>query len=195
VTCYPQDVLAAVAATVDATVRRPALVVVDGQGGSGKSTFARELAGCVSDAVVVEGDDFYSSMDEQVREQLGPEDGYEQYFDWQRLRDQVMVPVRQASAALRYQRYDWEHGRTSQWVEQPMPAVVIVEGVYSLRPQLRDLSDVKVYVEATEEARLRRQRDRGENSEEWIGRWVAAEDFYVTRFAPQQAADFVVRGD
>lgn len=192
---YQPAVLAPVVQSVFEVERRPMLLGIDGQGGSGKSTLARELATTIPNAEVVEGDDFYRDMPEGERVRLGPEEGYEHYFDWQRLLDEVITPVRAKREVLRYQRYDWDNQALGVWVEQAMPDVVIVEGIYTLRPQLRDLFDVKVFVRAEEGTRLRRQADRGENPSEWIQRWVAAEEFYVSHVEPWRAAQLVVNGD
>lgn len=174
--------------------RRLALVGIDGQGGAGKSTFARTVVGELGYAVVVEGDDFYRDLPDDERAALDPAAGVEQYFDWQRLRREVLEPVRRGDAVLRYQRYDWDRATMGDWVEQPMPDVVVVEGVYTLRPQLRDLIDVAVWVETSEETRLRRQAERGENDDVWIRRWVAAEDHYVATHDPRSAAVLHVEG-
>lgn len=181
-------------ALVSAVERRPVLVGIDGQGGAGKSTFARAVVGSLGAAVVVEGDDFYRDMDDDERAALDPAAGVEQYFDWQRLRREVLEPVRRGDPTLRYQRYDWDNATMGAWVEQPMPDVVVVEGVYTLRPQLADLVDVAVWVETSEETRLRRQAERGENADEWITRWVAAEDHYVATHDPRSRADLHVEG-
>jgi uridine kinase len=180
---------------IAALPRRPLLVGVDGPGGSGKSTLARRLVERLDQAAVVEGDDFYRDLPEGRRTALDAAAGYEQYFDWERLREQVLTAVRAGRPVLRYQRYDWERARLGGWVERPMPAVVVVEGVYTLRPQLAGLVDLGVFVTTDRATRLRRQRDRGENPEEWIGRWMAAEDHYLAVARPEQAADLVVRGE
>lgn len=184
-----------VVACIAGVGRRPALVGIDGQSGAGKSTFARHLVTRLGPrAGVVEGDDFYRDMAESTRIALDARQGVEQYFDWQRLRREVLVPVRRGEPVLRYQRYDWGSGSMGQWVELPTPDVVVVEGVYTLRPELRDLLDVRVYVEAGAQTRRQRQIDRGENTDAWITRWMAAEDLYVSGTAPRSAADVVVAG-
>lgn len=63
-------------------------------------------------ATVVHGDDFYRPMAHGDRLLLSPQDGYDRYFDWQRLRDRVLVPLASGSAA-RYQRYDWPTGQVA----------------------------------------------------------------------------------
>lgn len=144
---------------------------------------------------MVEGGDFYRDMHAEQRAGLTAPEGYERYFDWERLRDEVLVPVREQRQVLRYRRYDWPNGALADWVEQSMPDVVIVEGIYTLRPHLRDLIDVEVFVRTDHKTRMQRQVVRGENSQEWIRRWIAAEDFYVAHAEPWQAAQFLVLGD
>ena len=39
---------------------------------------------------------------------FGPEEGYEKYFDWQRLKSEVLTTVRESAMVLRYQQYNWE---------------------------------------------------------------------------------------
>jgi uridine kinase len=189
----PTDTLPLLVDLVHRSGKRPVLVGIDGQGGAGKSRLALQLAARMPRSVVVEGDDFYRDLPDDARVLLDAEQGAEQYVDWQRLRREVLEPVARGEPVLRYQRYDWARAAMGGWVEVPMPEVVVVEGVYTLRPQLRDLVDVKVYVEASAQVRRQRQRDRGENPDDWIERWVAAEDVYVARTAPQAAADLVVQ--
>jgi phosphoribulokinase len=143
---------------------------------------------------IVEGDDFYSDISDDERAALSPADGFEQYFDWRRLKSQILEPLREGNAALRYQQYDWQRATMGNWVQTKQPAVVIVEGMYTLRPQLRELFDVRVYVRTSDELRAQRQMHRSENSNEWIARWAAAEEYYESRFEPWRNVDFTVDG-
>ncbi|MFF3210833.1 uridine kinase [Streptomyces sp. NPDC002886] len=175
------------------TPRATKLLAVDGAGGSGKTTLATATAARLGDAVVVHVDDFYRPMAEREREQLDAEQGYHRYFDWERLRDQVLIPLRDDRAA-RYQLYDWSTGRLGAWGEIGEGGVVIVEGVYSARPELAPYYDLTAYVDTPRDVCLRRVRARGENSEEWILRWRAAEDHYLRTTWPQTRAGLLVRG-
>src|SRR5262245_1694249 len=86
---------------------RPFVMALDGPGGSGKSTLARELAAAFTGrAAIVEGDDFYADLDDDYRASLSAPDGYREYFDWARLREQVFVPANAGETVI-YQRYDW----------------------------------------------------------------------------------------
>jgi uridine kinase len=54
---------------------------------------------------------------------------------------------------------------------------------------------VKIYVRTSEDTRMNRQIARGQNSSDWITRWVAAEDFYVALCEPWRHADLVIDGE
>jgi uridine kinase len=165
------------------------LVAIDGPGGAGKSTLANELRGRL-DAAVVAVDDFYRVMEESVRYSLTAEEGYMQYFDWQRLRDQVLAPLR-CNEIARYARFDWQSRQLGSTAEVQPNGVVLVEGVGSFRPEFRSFYDYSVYVDGQAEVCRARLRSRGD-SEDWISRWDAAQDWYVQHHDPRASVDVVV---
>jgi len=180
------------AATATRGAQDLVLVAIDGAGGSGKTTFARKLA-VETSATVVEGDDFYRVLDMSEREKLDAYSGYMQYIDWQRFRSELLQPIR-AGLAARCQRYDWDLNTLSGTIEVAPFGVIIIEGVYSCRPELREFYDLAVLVETPRAERLSRLRARGENSEEWIQRWDAAERWYFDRVLSKRGMDYIVSG-
>jgi uridine kinase len=190
-----QDVLATIkGARGRTTFQRPVLVGIDGPSGAGKSTWASRIEEGLTDVACVHKDDFYSTASEEVLSRLSPEEGYSSYFDWQRLKDQVLQPLSSGGAA-RYQRYDWIEKNLGEWVSVPQSAtVILVEGVYALRTELRDLYDVKILVRTSDELRASRLIRRAENSLEWLSRWTAAERYYFeNRFSYEKV--IFVNGD
>ena len=167
------------------------LIAIDGPGGCGKSVLANELRP-VLDASIVEGDDFYRVMDESDRFLLGPEQGYQQYFDWQRLRAEVLEPLKTGEAA-KYRRFDWSQSQLGTTVEVAPRDCTIVEGVYSFRPELRAYYDYSIYVDTPRKERLQRLRERGDSTT-WIQRWTAAEDWYLAHELSATDVDVVVSG-
>ena len=177
-----------------------ALVSIDGPGGSGKSTLATELGkslGRTKRITVVHGDDFYRPMPAEDRLLLGPADGYDQYFDWQRLRDQVLIPLASGKAG-QYQRYDWLTGALAvgELHHVPRSGVVIVEGVYTARPELAGYYDLTVWVDTPREICMRRLGERGHDHGpgNWGERWRAAEEHYLAATRPVSRLDLTVRG-
>jgi len=170
------------------------LVAIDGGGGAGKSTLARNLADALGDATIVQMDDFYRPMPAAERAALTPGEGVDRYFDWQRLRDSVLWPLRRGATA-RYRRYDWETGAIAGDAVEVIPSgVILIEGVYSLRRELRDLYDLTIFVDAPAELRHRRMAGRAENADIWIDRWMAAEHCYLERHRPQAGASLIWPG-
>ncbi|MEU1534303.1 uridine kinase family protein [Streptomyces fagopyri] len=188
----------AVAAAIDARSHGGVvLVAIDGMGGSGKSTLATALAE-LRGAVVVHGDDFYRPMDPEERAGLEPEEGYHRYFDWQRLREEVLVPLAAARDAA-YRRYDWATGALAPDESHGISAsgVVVVEGVYTARPELADYYDLIVYVDTPREESMRRLRERGDDHGpiDWESRWRLAEEHYLALTRPRDRAHLVVCGN
>ena len=169
------------------------LLAIDGLGGSGKSTLASQVLESLQAAAIVGVDDFYRPMSANQRAELGPKEGYDGYFEWERLRDAVLVPLSQGRR-VRYRRYDWITHRLAEWREVEPGRVVIVEGVYSTRPELRPYFDVKVYVDTPRERRLARMLDRGYEDTLWVEHWMAAEEWYLEHERPWEHADLVLGG-
>jgi len=174
------------------------LVAIDGLGGAGKSTFAdhlvRRLQALDVDTKTVHMDDFYLPASQQpasgAREiQIGAT------FDWRRLRDQVLIPLSTERRAA-YQRYDWGCDRLANWITLAGPQVVVVEGVYTLRRELRSFYHVSVWVDCPRTVRLARgiARDGEEGRRQWEEEWMPQEDHYLVSHRPHLAAEWVYDG-
>ena len=168
------------------------LVGIDGRGGAGKSTLARQLAGQLGDAVVIEFDDFYRPS----ATRLPPGDtDIGGNFEWRRLRDQVLLPLSRAEEA-RYQRYDWVTDSMAEWHTVPACGVVLIDGNYSTREELRDLYDFRIWVDAPHDVRLARglARDGESARARWLDEWMPEEERYLAAQEPRRFADLVVAG-
>jgi uridine kinase len=81
---------------------------------------------------------------------------------------------------------------TTRVVRYPRP-VILIDGAYSSRPELADLLDLTVLVDApagTRRARLALREEAG-FLERWHSRWDAAETHYFTSVRPP--GSFAVR--
>jgi uridine kinase len=174
------------------TAEVPALVCIEGLGGAGKTTLARALVARSNGITLVHGDDFYGPEERDWRS-WSPRQGYERYFDHRRIEREVLQPLKAGRPAT-FQRYDWQTNSLDGWITVEPRGIVLVEGVYLLRRDLRSYWDFSIYVDTPRELRQARLYARGENDEGWIARWAAAEDYYEQLENPAQAADLVVNG-
>ena len=155
------------------------LVGVDGHAGSGKSTFAGELAGALAGAPVLHLDDIAS---------------HEELFDWtDRLLAQVIEPLRRGATA-RYAPYDWRARRFGPPHPLPPAPVVLVEGVGAGRRALRPSLAHLLWMELPREESWARGRSRdGEEQREFWDGWVPAERRHFADDPSRPYADLLVR--
>jgi uridine kinase len=166
-------------------------VAIDGGAGAGKSMLARGIREHLKSVSILRTDDFFRPLNEHPIAQLSAEKLYELYFPWERMCDEALIPLHRGETA-KFQRYDWSTDRLLDWVSVEPAEIVLVEGVYSSRPELRPMLDAIIVVEAPRAERLRRILARGPNSGDWITPWMSAEDWYLNQIRPQDAADLTL---
>jgi uridine kinase len=171
----------ALAATVAAG--RLTRIGIDGVDGAGKTRLAEEVAQELTTrgrpAVRVSLDQFERPMTERyVRGELSPEGYYLDAFDVERFHAHVLS------------------------IEGPPTAAIVCDGVFLHRPELADLWDASVWVEADLDVAAARgaQRNLGvwtddltETNERYRVRYVSAQRRYVDEHRPHERATFVLR--
>ena len=161
-------------------VRRPFVIGVAGGTCSGKTTVAERLASTVGDErlALIKQDAYYierghQPFDERAQANYDHPDAFDWDLMYQHLRDlldgrTVAVPV-----------YDYaQHNRSSEVVLVSPAPIVVFEGILALFDQpLRELFDLKIYVDTDADIRLTRrlQRDvaeRGRTHERIIAQYL-----------------------
>jgi len=180
------------------------VVAIDGRSGAGKSTVAEAVARAV-DAAVVPCDDFFAaSLSDADWDRRTPEQRAADAIDWRRLRREVIEPLRSGRSA-RWQAFDFLAGTRPDGTYPPKATpttlaakpVVLLDGAYSARPELEDVVDLSVLVEAsasTRETRLS-AREAEDFLRQWHARWDAAEEHYFRVVRPLSSFDLVLRTD
>jgi molybdenum cofactor guanylyltransferase len=180
---------AAVASVLDlaerrkGTIDRAVVIAIDGPSCSGKSILATAVA-LRSGATVLEGDDFYRStlpsLTLSQREAMSDAAVVDAVIDWERLRDQALLPLRAGKSAT-FQPYDWQtdDGRLAPPKTIPAADLIIVEGVYAARPEFASLLDGAVYLGVDPQTRARRYARRG-NDPDWARFWERGEAYYFS---------------
>jgi molybdopterin-guanine dinucleotide biosynthesis protein A len=173
-------------------IDRPVVIAIDGPSCSGKSVLAAAV-GLRSGGSVLEGDDFYRNtlpgLSAGQRAAMSEAEVVDAVIDWERLRDEGVLPLRAGQAAS-FQPYDWDanDGRLAPVKTVPAAKLIIVEGVYAARPELADLIDFTVYLGIDPDVRARRYAQR-EDEPGWRGFWERGEIYYFSDVRPPASFD------
>ena len=104
-------------------------------------------------------------------------------------RDEALLPLSQRRTA-RYAPFDWDVYDGSHGPPKTVGAsdVVIVDGVYSARPELADLVHVRVLLEVPAEVRSRRLAGR-HDALDLVHFWDRAEQYYFAEICRPHGFD------
>ena len=166
------------------------IVAIDGRSGVGKSTLAGELAQLLG-ATVIDGDDFFAGG--VTLRSDDPQQRAADCIDWRRLRP-VLEALRKGQPAS-WHAFDWEAFDGS--LEQTSTVArssrfVVLEGVYSGRPELADLVDLRIVVRMPEARRMRQLVEREGTLGPWELQWHEAEEHYFSHTMPAERFDLII---
>jgi molybdenum cofactor guanylyltransferase len=173
-------------------IDRPVVVAIDGPRCAGKSILATAVA-LQSGAAVLEGDDFYRNtlprFTPAQRDAMSDAAVVDAVIDWQRLRDEALLPLRDGKSAT-FEPYDWDadNGRLAPPKTIPAGDLIIVEGVYAARPELADLVDIAVYLGVDPQTSAARYPQR-KNDPDWARFWERGETYYFSAIRPPTSFD------
>lgn len=168
---------------LDSSVKTP-IVLIDGKAGSGKSTFAKELQNSLfkegeSAPRIIHLDDLYPGWD-------GLSAGVEY------LNRMVLSPLAKTGSAS-WQEYNWESQQRESWREFSGGTPLIIEGCGSITNLSKELSVAAVWLEADEQTRRNRWRERdGNRFDEYWQMWAAQELDFHTSHKSKELADFLI---
>lgn len=184
------------------------IVAVDGVDGAGKTTFADGLAAVFAEdgSTVFRAsiDGFHRPRAERyARGRSSPEGFYRDSYDYATFRRVLVDPFRdglQTSSTTGFQLAAWDVARDapveSRWVTAPEDAVLVVDGIFLHRPELRDLWDWSVWLAVPLGVAYARMAVRDgadpDPSAPSNRRYVVGQELYLREARPDRAASAVV---
>lgn len=182
-------------ALIDGKLRKgvPVTVAIDGRCGAGKSTLAALLSQ-LYDAPIAHMDDFFLPPDRKTPARLAEPGGN---VDRERFQREVL-PGLASGEPFDYLPYDCHAQAPAQEaVHMPAARVRIVEGVYSLHPDLAAAYNVKLFLNVSQ--RTQRGRIRQRSGEKMLDRfekeWIPLEEHYFSFFSIEAACDITLHTD
>lgn len=164
------------------------VVAIDGNCGSGKTTGVRMIAEALG-CSIIQMDDFYLTPAMRTQKRRMEPGGNVNY---ERFKEEVL-PFIKSREPFSYRKYDAPNNRFISDIEITSPDLVIVEGAYALRPDLRADYDLCVFSKASYELQVSRLSKReGEFVEEYKNIWIPLENVYHEFFNLEKNVDIVV---
>jgi uridine kinase len=185
------------------------LVAVDGVDGSGKTTFADDLAELLRESGIevirISLDDYLNPQNRRYAQgRYSPKGFFEDSYDYERFNAEVLEPLsRDGSGRYRTAAYDRgaECEVCAPWQVAPDSAVVIVDGMFMHRREFctdvkRKVWQLSVWLEAPVEVTLARLAERDGTSadpaDERNQRYLHGQRLYIETCDPASKADLVV---
>jgi uridine kinase len=198
------DCLARQITSIPAT--HPLRVGIDGVDAAGKSTLADELADHISvmkrPVVRASIDGFHQPKGIRYqRGSLSPHGYFQDSFQYDRLIELVLTPLGPGGSRIICTRiFDYRRNIAVAVQPQAVPedTILIFDGIFLLRVELRVFWDVTIFVKVTFETYLSRalKRDRvfadNENviQQKYLQRYIPAQEYYLHTCQPESYADF-----
>jgi uridine kinase len=164
-------------------------VAIDGRGGSGKTEFSAYLSGILADFLIVNGDDYFEPLLNELA--WGG-------FNEQRFETDVLNPIRLGSNQIVHQAYDFGGGSLAPARNMAIDRGIVIERCFSFGFSID--WDLKIWVETPKEVCLSRgiarnpplTRDRV--IAVWEEVWQPREDQFIETFRPIDQAEIVIDG-
>ncbi|WNS76303.1 AAA family ATPase [Bacillus sp. DTU_2020_1000418_1_SI_GHA_SEK_038] len=182
------------------------IVGIDGLGGSGKTTFSKSLEKDLRNkgrkTSVLHIDDFIHPKFVRYNDSKSEwECYYNLQWRYDYLISEILMPIRMGHPINKeIELYDKENDKyMNHHLKMDLDTVLIIEGVFLQRAEVRPFLDYVIYIDVPKEERLKRVLKR----DFYIGdkpailakyekRYFPAEDKYVSEYNPAKKADWTI---
>ena len=206
------ELLGRLAGAIEAArATHPLRVAVDGPPAAGKTTLADELAQVLlergREVIRATTESFHHPRARRYRRgEFSPEANYHDAFDYDALRRVLLGPLG-PGGDRRYQPAVYDLGADTAVSAPPATAapdaVLLLDGVFLLRPELAGWWDLSIFVSAGFEQTLDRARTRdlarlgsaAAVERRFCTRYIPAQRLYFDEAHPAERADIVVHND
>ncbi|GEM_PF-54345 len=166
-----------------------AVIAIDGRCGAGKSTLGAWLAEQFH-ARLFHMDDFYLQAHQRTPERYAEAGGN---IDWERFTAEVLEHLDDPEG-LTYHLFEHKGFTLGKAVHAARTDITVIEGSYSMRPELTPYYDLTVFLDidpAKQQERIRR-RNGEEVLQMFIQRWIPLEEKYFLELDVRNRCDHIM---
>lgn len=164
-------------------------LAIEGGSGSGKTTLS-ELLSQVYDCTVFHMDDFFLRPEQRTPERFAEPGGN---VDRERFLAEVLLPLRK-NETMAYRRFDCSTFMILPPEEKVPSKLTIIEGAYSMHPELEEYYDLSVFLDIAPELQKARigKRNTPDLANRFFAEWIPMEQRYFACMKVKEKCDIVI---
>ncbi len=166
-----------------------AVIAIEGGSASGKTTLSKmleEIYGCT----VLHMDDFFLQPEQRTAERFAEPGGN---IDRERFLQEVLVPLSK-NEQLEYRRFDCSTMKILPAVSIVPQKLTVIEGAYSMHPELEKYYDLSVFLDIPQELQKERisKRNTPQMAERFYNEWIPLESKYFQKLNVKQRCSLTI---
>lgn len=162
---------------------------IEGGSASGKTTLSKMLSK-LYDCTVFHMDDFFLRPEQRTSERYAQVGGN---VDRERFLEEVLIP-RVEEKDIVYRKFECATMSLGEEIRVKPKNLVIVEGAYSMHPELREYYDSSVFLDVDSKVQRERilQRNSGSMAQRFFDEWIPLEEVYFSEMNIKEHCNMVI---
>lgn len=162
---------------------------IEGGSASGKTTLS-ELIESIYDCTVFHMDDFFLQPHQRTSERFAEIGGN---VDWERFLSEVLLPLSKGKN-ISFKKFACSTMSLSEEILISPKTLNVVEGVYSMHPELERFYDFSVFLNISEEQQKERilHRNSPQLVQRFLNEWIPLENKYFEKTQAETRCDMII---
>ncbi len=167
-------------------------LAIEGRSGSGKSTLA-DMIKDIYICTVLHMDDFFLQPHQRTVERLKEIGGN---VDRERFLKEVLMPLSEKEEIM-YRPFDCGTMKILDGTKIQPEKMTVIEGAYSMHPELAPYYDLSVFLDITEEKQRERilKRNGKDFAQRFFNEWIPLENKYIEHFNTEDRCDMKITAE
>lgn len=177
-------------AKIDEMLKEDYLIVaIEGGSASGKSTLSQTLKE-IYDCTVFHMDDFFLRPEQRTPKRFAEVGGN---VDRERFLEEVLIPISQ-NKPISFRKFDCSTFTLSSPISVTLKKLIIIEGAYSMHPDLANYYDLSVFLDISPELQKKRieKRNTPQSAKQFFNKWIPLEEIYFSEMKVENRCDLSI---